>query len=52
MPQMAPINWLFLFILFSLTLIIFNIINYYLINPINPEDSSQSLQKNSLNWKW
>nr|UFZ13063.1 ATP synthase F0 subunit 8 [Protohermes niger] len=52
MPQMAPINWLFLFLLFSFILILFNIMNYYIMIPNSPETSSKSFKMNSLNWKW
>nr|UFZ13076.1 ATP synthase F0 subunit 8 [Protohermes similis] len=52
MPQMAPINWLLLFILFSIILILFNIMNYYITMPNSPETSSKSFKLNSLNWKW
>nr|UFZ13089.1 ATP synthase F0 subunit 8 [Protohermes sinuolatus] len=52
MPQMAPINWLLLFIMFSITLILFNILNYYIIMPNSPETSSKNFKLNSLNWKW
>nr|YP_009255430.1 ATP synthase F0 subunit 8 [Anopheles homunculus]AND46640.1 ATP synthase F0 subunit 8 [Anopheles homunculus]AWB98228.1 ATP synthase F0 subunit 8 [Anopheles homunculus]AWB99424.1 ATP synthase F0 subunit 8 [Anopheles homunculus]AWB99840.1 ATP synthase F0 subunit 8 [Anopheles homunculus] len=53
MPQMAPINWLILFLIFSFTLVIFNMLNYYCIMH-TPMKSSQSLttQLTSLNWKW
>nr|YP_010397593.1 ATP synthase F0 subunit 8 [Boreoheptagyia zhengi]UQJ73671.1 ATP synthase F0 subunit 8 [Boreoheptagyia zhengi] len=55
MPQMAPISWLILFILFSLTLILFNILNYYCSLPKNlssSEPSSLMNSSNSMNWKW
>nr|YP_009689607.1 ATP synthase F0 subunit 8 [Coquillettidia chrysonotum]QEE94284.1 ATP synthase F0 subunit 8 [Coquillettidia chrysonotum] len=53
MPQMAPINWLILFIIFSTTLIIFNIKNYYC-NFYKSNKSSQSIftpKINNLIWK-
>nr|UFZ12920.1 ATP synthase F0 subunit 8 [Protohermes basimaculatus] len=52
MPQMAPINWLLLFILFSLILILFNIMNYYITIPNHPKTSSKSFKFIPLNWKW
>nr|YP_010397528.1 ATP synthase F0 subunit 8 [Boreoheptagyia alulasetosa]UQJ73437.1 ATP synthase F0 subunit 8 [Boreoheptagyia alulasetosa] len=54
MPQMAPISWLILFILFSLTLIMFNILNYYCALPktLNTSEKSSSFNTSSLNWKW
>nr|YP_010397554.1 ATP synthase F0 subunit 8 [Boreoheptagyia kurobebrevis]UQJ73463.1 ATP synthase F0 subunit 8 [Boreoheptagyia kurobebrevis] len=55
MPQMAPISWLVLFLLFSLTLILFNILNYYCVLPktlgINEKKNSSKIFS-SLNWKW
>nr|YP_010415122.1 ATP synthase F0 subunit 8 [Sphegina orientalis]URX52606.1 ATP synthase F0 subunit 8 [Sphegina orientalis] len=53
MPQMAPISWLSLFLLFSLIFILFNMVNYFIYTPLAPK--SKSLTKkttNSLNWKW
>nr|QXM16977.1 ATP synthase F0 subunit 8 [Neoneuromus latratus] len=52
MPQMAPINWLLLFIIFSITLIIFNMLNYFLILPSSPSSENMNLKKKSMNWKW
>nr|YP_010392981.1 ATP synthase F0 subunit 8 [Tipula aestiva]UPX88782.1 ATP synthase F0 subunit 8 [Tipula aestiva] len=53
MPQMAPINWLLLFIIFSITLIIFNILNYFSFLPNNPNLFQPKKKMNtSLNWKW
>nr|YP_010397541.1 ATP synthase F0 subunit 8 [Boreoheptagyia brevitarsis]UQJ73450.1 ATP synthase F0 subunit 8 [Boreoheptagyia brevitarsis] len=54
MPQMAPISWLTLFILFSLTLILFNILNYYCSLPknLNSSEKISSFKTSSLNWKW
>nr|UFZ13898.1 ATP synthase F0 subunit 8 [Neochauliodes umbratus] len=52
MPQMAPLNWLILFIFFIILFIMFNIMNYFTISP-NPESSSSYNLKNySLTWKW
>nr|YP_009756875.1 ATP synthase F0 subunit 8 [Tephritis femoralis]QIK50379.1 ATP synthase F0 subunit 8 [Tephritis femoralis] len=53
MPQMAPISWLTLFIIFSITLILYSIMNYYLIIYQTPKfNFKNKLIKNSLNWKW
>nr|UFZ12868.1 ATP synthase F0 subunit 8 [Corydalus sp. 1 YLJ-2021a] len=52
MPQMAPINWLLLFFLFSMILILFNIMNYFIITPSSPELTLKNFKKNNLNWKW
>nr|WKU84074.1 ATP synthase F0 subunit 8 [Paramixogaster sp.] len=51
MPQMAPMNWLFLFLMFSLTFIMFNIINYFNYFPTYYSSKKMKINK-SLNWKW
>nr|AIW06293.1 ATP synthase F0 subunit 8 [Curculionidae sp. MT-2014] len=51
MPQMAPINWLSLFILFVFTLIIFIILNYYSFL-YKPTSGKKLKTKSQLNWKW
>nr|UOU85334.1 ATP synthase F0 subunit 8 [Cordilura albipes] len=53
MPQMAPINWLSLFIIFSMAFIMFNMMNYYSFMPLMPK-SKLSIKNSmlSLNWKW
>nr|QKD74989.1 ATP synthase F0 subunit 8 [Suillia sp. HeleYD1] len=53
MPQMAPIGWLSLFIIFSITFVLFNVMNYYSVLPTAPK--SQNVQKTSsksMSWKW
>nr|YP_010240498.1 ATP synthetase F0 subunit 8 [Chlorops oryzae]QTF87839.1 ATP synthetase F0 subunit 8 [Chlorops oryzae] len=53
MPQMAPINWLFLFILFSLIFLMFNMMNYFLMLPMSPKMKMKKIFfYKSLNWKW
>nr|YP_002274305.1 ATP synthase F0 subunit 8 [Parafronurus youi]ABY53352.1 ATP synthase F0 subunit 8 [Parafronurus youi] len=52
MPQMAPLSWLTLFIIFSFTLIFFGIMNYFLVSPDAPQSSSSSFQTQPFNWKW
>nr|WPN85828.1 ATP synthase F0 subunit 8 [Melinda sp.] len=54
MPQMAPINWLSLFIIFSFTFIIFNMMNYYSFIPFMPKSNliNKKQLMTSLNWKW
>nr|UDF83707.1 ATP synthase F0 subunit 8 [Allognosta vagans] len=54
MPQMAPISWLILFIIFSITFIMFNILNYFCFFnnlPMTPQLTKTSTSK-TLNWKW
>nr|WRO45250.1 ATP synthase F0 subunit 8 [Majangella moultoni] len=52
MPQMMPLNWLLLFLFFSILLIMFNIANYYM--PVNKSTSllPTKLSIKTLNWKW
>nr|YP_009653385.1 ATP synthase F0 subunit 8 [Gasterophilus nasalis]QCG71531.1 ATP synthase F0 subunit 8 [Gasterophilus nasalis] len=53
MPQMAPISWLSMMIIFSLSFIVFNMMNYYSFYPAMPEPkSSQKSKASSLMWKW
>nr|YP_011001005.1 ATP synthase F0 subunit 8 [Bellardia viarum]WPN85802.1 ATP synthase F0 subunit 8 [Bellardia viarum] len=54
MPQMAPISWLSLFIMFSITFVIFNMMNYYSFTPFMPKSDliNKNQFTNSLNWKW
>nr|ACC86240.1 ATP synthase F0 subunit 8 [Stomoxys calcitrans] len=54
MPQMAPIGWLSLFIIFSITFMIFNMMNYYSYIPSMPKSNliDKKHSVNSLNWKW
>nr|ALO71103.1 ATP synthase F0 subunit 8 [Pselaphinae sp. 9 EF-2015] len=51
MPQMAPLNWLSLFITFSIIFIIFNTINYFSFKySFKKFDSNKKINK--INWKW
>nr|QRW36335.1 ATP synthase F0 subunit 8 [Hydroporus kasyi] len=53
MPQMAPMNWLILYMFFSLIFIMFNFLNYYLflINK-NLNNNYTKMMKKSFNLKW
>nr|YP_009407047.1 ATP synthase F0 subunit 8 [Typhlatya arfeae]ASA39596.1 ATP synthase F0 subunit 8 [Typhlatya arfeae] len=52
MPQMAPLLWFNLFTFFSITFMLFFIMNYFLApyNKIKPTSKTQKTKK--LNWKW
>nr|WRO44591.1 ATP synthase F0 subunit 8 [Hypoderma pantholopsum] len=53
MPQMSPISWLSLFIMFTMTFILFNMMNYFCFTPLMPV--SKLINKNkmiAMNWKW
>uniref|UniRef100_A0AAU7YRE5 ATP synthase complex subunit 8 n=1 Tax=Potamanthus sp. 08HH02 TaxID=3126549 RepID=A0AAU7YRE5_9INSE len=54
MPQMAPLSWLLLFVIFSFTLILFNILNYFIYQPLAPAapDTSSSISASSFSWPW
>nr|UFZ13807.1 ATP synthase F0 subunit 8 [Neochauliodes bachmanus] len=52
MPQMAPLNWLILFIFFTILFIMFNIMNYFMTSPTPKLSSSYNLKNYPLTWKW
>nr|YP_010238600.1 ATP synthase F0 subunit 8 [Ceracris hoffmanni]ARU80767.1 ATPase subunit 8 [Ceracris hoffmanni] len=53
MPQMSPLMWFSLFIMFSITLILFNQMNFfsYKTNKIKSADKKMIKSKNLI-WKW
>nr|YP_010411459.1 ATP synthase F0 subunit 8 [Sambus femoralis]URN73105.1 ATP synthase F0 subunit 8 [Sambus femoralis] len=51
MPQMAPLSWMSLFIMFTFTLIMFSIMNFYKNYP-NPKENPSLKLKNKFYWKW
>nr|QLY89475.1 ATP synthase F0 subunit 8 [Limnia unguicornis] len=53
MPQMAPISWLILFIVFSMVFFLFNSLNYFSV-VLFPHTSSslKTLHLLPMNWKW
>nr|ALO76268.1 ATP synthase F0 subunit 8 [Leucocelis sp. LEU01] len=51
MPQMAPLSWLTLFIIFCITFILFNVLNYYcFLYPVKTTLPKKTTLK--INWKW
>nr|AQV11447.1 ATP synthase F0 subunit 8 [Mesomelena mesomelaena] len=54
MPQMAPIGWLSLFIIFSIAFVMFNVMNFYSFIPSMPKSSliNKTQSFYSFNWKW
>nr|YP_001648703.1 ATP synthase F0 subunit 8 [Oxya chinensis]ABN79391.1 ATP synthase F0 subunit 8 [Oxya chinensis] len=53
MPQMSPMMWFSLFILFSITLILFNQINFFSYKPmILKKTEKESIFMKNMNWKW
>nr|UAM91011.1 ATP synthase F0 subunit 8 [Hymenopus coronatus] len=52
MPQMMPLNWFLLFSFFSIMLILFNVMNYYMsYNKSNSIPTTKVIIK-TLTWKW
>nr|AXS64862.1 ATP synthase F0 subunit 8 [Coleoptera sp. 2 KM-2017]AXS66003.1 ATP synthase F0 subunit 8 [Cucujoidea sp. 36 KM-2017] len=51
MPQMAPLNWVSLYLMFTFIFLMFNIMNYY---TFNYKIKTMILHKNKklFNWKW
>nr|YP_010580028.1 ATP synthase F0 subunit 8 [Microchironomus tener]UZS77067.1 ATP synthase F0 subunit 8 [Microchironomus tener] len=56
MPQMSPMSWTILFIMFTLIFLFFNILNYFNFIPSfkpSTEDKTTSSYSNpTLTWKW
>nr|YP_009114934.1 ATP synthase F0 subunit 8 [Acroneuria hainana]AIX03639.1 ATP synthase F0 subunit 8 [Acroneuria hainana] len=53
MPQMAPISWLFLFLIFCATLLLFNFLNYFSFAPEAPLATPELMISNfPMNWMW
>nr|AML26035.1 ATP synthase F0 subunit 8 [Staphylinidae sp. BMNH 1274248] len=51
MPQMAPMSWLLLFIMFITVFIMFNILNYYCFM-YTPKSTLVKKTTSNLSWKW
>nr|WON65994.1 ATP synthase F0 subunit 8 [Carpelimus sp. 1 HFZ-2023b] len=51
MPQMAPLNWLTLFIIFIMIFMVFNSLNYFNFFYL-PSKKSQTKKKSNFCWKW
>nr|QWB85886.1 ATP synthase F0 subunit 8 [Sachalinobia koltzei] len=51
MPQMAPLNWLTLFLFFSMIFFMYNSLNYFMFN-YNSNKKSIFKKKILFNWKW
>nr|UOU84944.1 ATP synthase F0 subunit 8 [Platypalpus candicans] len=52
MPQMSPLNWLMLFIMFTIIFIMFCMLNYYSFLQQSHYQSQKTINKSSMNWKW
>nr|YP_010946313.1 ATP synthase F0 subunit 8 [Allacta bruna]WGO57031.1 ATP synthase F0 subunit 8 [Allacta bruna] len=51
MPQMMPLNWLMLFIYFITTLMLFNTMNYFMMNKFI-DFKKLNLNTKITSWKW
>nr|YP_001853753.1 ATP synthase F0 subunit 8 [Saturnia boisduvalii]YP_010383236.1 ATP synthase F0 subunit 8 [Saturnia japonica]AAZ66741.1 ATP synthase subunit 8 [Saturnia japonica]ABQ63465.1 ATP synthase F0 subunit 8 [Saturnia boisduvalii]QUG09884.1 ATP synthase F0 subunit 8 [Saturnia japonica]QYK91412.1 ATP synthase F0 subunit 8 [Saturnia japonica]UEQ12615.1 ATP synthase F0 subunit 8 [Saturnia japonica] len=54
MPQMMPINWIFIFIFIIIFIFMFNIMNYYIFYLNNKSYNNKFFYKKIKNllWKW
>nr|YP_009654670.1 ATP synthase F0 subunit 8 [Hoplistodera incisa]QCI09199.1 ATP synthase F0 subunit 8 [Hoplistodera incisa] len=52
MPQMAPLWWEILFIIFFMTFLIINIMVYFSMNKSMKIKTSDNKKSNQLNWTW
>nr|UFR82919.1 ATP synthase F0 subunit 8 [Chalcosoma caucasus caucasus] len=51
MPQMSPLSWLCLFILFIIAFLLFNVMNYFsFLYPVKYKSIKKMTRK--INWKW
>nr|WHM51683.1 ATP synthase F0 subunit 8 [Orthognathotermes sp. n.] len=51
MPQMMPMEWTMLYIMFLTTFMMFNIMNYFMQMPKTPT-TTKTIYTNKFNWKW
>nr|UQJ75069.1 ATP synthase F0 subunit 8 [Procryptotermes hesperus] len=52
MPQMMPMSWLSLFIMFSSTLILFATLSYFTLVTKTKTSWGKKIPTKTLNWKW
>nr|AIY62117.1 ATP synthase F0 subunit 8 [Termitogeton planus]URH16609.1 ATP synthase F0 subunit 8 [Termitogeton planus] len=52
MPQMMPMEWVTLYMMFLSTFIVFNITNYFMSTPNKPHQTSTKINMNKMTWKW
>nr|URX54477.1 ATP synthase F0 subunit 8 [Neotermes sp. 8 AB-2022a] len=52
MPQMMPMGWSMMFIMFSATLILFALMNYYTKMPTTSLTTKKEILIKTMNWKW
>nr|YP_009441893.1 ATP synthase F0 subunit 8 [Trypophloeus asperatus]AOY40101.1 ATP synthase F0 subunit 8 [Trypophloeus asperatus]QNE86053.1 ATP synthase F0 subunit 8 [Cryphalus abietis] len=52
MPQMAPLNWLTLFMYFSIIFLLTSVLLYTSFQPNQQSQSFKIFKTPNLNWKW
>nr|YP_010759063.1 ATP synthase F0 subunit 8 [Oedipoda miniata]WEX31973.1 ATP synthase F0 subunit 8 [Oedipoda miniata] len=52
MPQMSPMMWFSLFILFSIAMIMFNQMNFFIYKSPTIKIFKKTMMKKDTNWKW
>nr|YP_010585981.1 ATP synthase F0 subunit 8 [Adicella ragma]UZZ43717.1 ATP synthase F0 subunit 8 [Adicella ragma] len=52
MPQMMPLNWLFLYFMFLMTYAMFIYMNFYITSFNNKNNLLLMNKKNYMLWKW
>nr|QRV62430.1 ATP synthase F0 subunit 8 [Graptodytes pietrii] len=52
MPQMAPMNWIILYMMFSIIFILFNFMNFYIFMINKNTNKQKNIFKKNFNWKW
>nr|YP_009250587.1 ATP synthase F0 subunit 8 [Heterotermes cf. paradoxus AUS121]AMX22916.1 ATP synthase F0 subunit 8 [Heterotermes cf. paradoxus AUS121] len=52
MPQMMPMEWMMLYIMFLTTFLMFNIMNYFTQFPNSTTSTKSNISVNKMNWKW
>nr|YP_009995470.1 ATP synthase F0 subunit 8 [Ochthebius scopuli]QNP09925.1 ATP synthase F0 subunit 8 [Ochthebius scopuli] len=52
MPQMAPMNWILLFMMFTIIFLMFNSMNYFSFKYNNNNKNIFNKKMSKLNWKW
>nr|YP_003434185.1 ATP synthase F0 subunit 8 [Prumna arctica]ADB03061.1 ATP synthase F0 subunit 8 [Prumna arctica] len=51
MPQMSPLMWFSLFIMFSIIFLMFNQLNFFSFKP-KIMNNSEKIKSKNINWKW
>nr|YP_009350861.1 ATP synthase F0 subunit 8 [Pseudacanthotermes militaris]AQP27965.1 ATP synthase F0 subunit 8 [Pseudacanthotermes militaris] len=52
MPQMMPMEWTMLYIMFLMTFLMFNIMNYFNQSPDKKTTNKENISTNKMTWKW